>query len=241
MFDHVTLRPSSRSASERFYATVLAALEVGITYKDEELVEWNDFSLMDVGASRPVTRRLHVGFVAPSRDHVERFWQAGSDAGYVDAGAPGERPQYKPGYYGAFLLDPDGNSVEAVHHGTLRVGGVIDHLWLRVSDFRASNVFYELFAARAGLEVRHHSLEHLQVVGPSGSFSVAPGVPTAGLHLAVGAPTDEVVDDFHETMTGAGFRDDGPPGERRMYHPGYYAAFVLDPDGNSIELVNHNR
>ena len=116
MFDHVTLRPSSRSASERFYETVLAALEVGITYKDEELVEWNDFSLMDVGASRPVTRRLHVGFVAPSRDHVERFWQAGSDAGYVNAGAPGERPQYKPGYYGAFLLDPDGNSIELVNH-----------------------------------------------------------------------------------------------------------------------------
>ena len=49
------------------------------------------------------------------------------------------------------------------------------------------------------------------------------------------------MDAFHGAITGAGFRDNGPPGERPVYHEGYYGAFVLDPDGNNIELVNHNR
>jgi catechol 2,3-dioxygenase-like lactoylglutathione lyase family enzyme len=49
------------------------------------------------------------------------------------------------------------------------------------------------------------------------------------------------VDAFHAALTEAGYRDDGPPGEREIYHPGYYGAYVLDPDGNSVEIVNHNR
>jgi hypothetical protein len=49
------------------------------------------------------------------------------------------------------------------------------------------------------------------------------------------------VDAFHRTATQAGYRDNGAPGERSGYHPGYYSAFVLDPDGNNVEVVNHNR
>ena len=56
---------------------------------------------------RPVTTGLHIGFVAPSRAHVDAFWHAGRAGGLRDAGAPGERPDYKPDYDGAFLLDPD--------------------------------------------------------------------------------------------------------------------------------------
>ncbi len=59
--------------------------------------------------------------------------------------------------------------------------------------------------------------------------------------MAFPAATNAVVDEFHQAATGAGYRDDGPPGERPVYHSGYYGAFVLDPDGNTIELVNHNR
>jgi len=70
-------------------------------------VEWDDFSLLDASAERPVTSGLHVGFVAPSRAAVDAFWRAGTAAGFRDAGAPGERSHYKPDYYGAFLLDPD--------------------------------------------------------------------------------------------------------------------------------------
>ena len=57
---------------------------------------------------------------APTREHVHAFWQAGVDAGYRDDGEPGPRPQYRPdyyaGYYGAFVLDPDGNNIELVFH-----------------------------------------------------------------------------------------------------------------------------
>ena len=63
-----------------------------------------------------MTRRLHIAFVAPSRAHVHAFWQAGIEAGYRDDGAPGLRPQYRDDYFGAFLLDPDGNNVELVNH-----------------------------------------------------------------------------------------------------------------------------
>jgi len=54
-------------------------------------------------------------------------------------------------------------------------------------------------------------------------------------------PTDEAVAEFHRRATGAGYRDNGGPGERPQYHAGYVGAFVLDPDGNNVEAVNHNR
>jgi hypothetical protein len=59
--------------------------------------------------------------------------------------------------------------------------------------------------------------------------------------MAFPAATNAQVDEFHRALVGAGYRDNGPPGERPLYHPGYYGAFVLDPGANNIELVNHNR
>jgi len=237
----VTIRVTSRTASEEFYETALRALGLEATYRDDELAEWGDFSLSQATGTKPATHGMHVGFVAPSRGHVDEFWRLGRASGYEDAGLPGERPHYKPDYYGAFLLDPDGNSVEAVHHGSLRSGGVIDHLWLRAADIAASRRFYEVVASRAGLLLHDLSLEHVQLVGSSGSFSVVAGPPTRNLHLAFPVATNTAVDEFHRAATSAGHPDDGQPGERSAYHAGYYGAFVLDPDGNSVELVNHNR
>ena len=241
MFDHVTIRVTSRDRADELFEAILRTLGFEATYRDDELAEWDDFSLMQATDERPATSRLHLGFVAPSRAHVDEFWRVGTARGFRDAGAPGERPRYKPDYYGAFLLDPDGNSVEAVHHGSLRTGGVIDHVWLRSSDMGVARRFYEVVSSSVGLRVRDLSEEHFQLVGSSGSLSVVAGVPTRGLHVAFPASTNAAVDDFHRAATSAGYRDDGPPGERPIYHPGYYGAFVLDPDGNSIELVNHNR
>jgi catechol 2,3-dioxygenase-like lactoylglutathione lyase family enzyme len=68
-----------------------------------------------------------------------------------------------------------------------------------------------------------------------------PGTPTENLHMAFPASDNATVDAFHRDATNAGYRDNGAPGERAIYHPGYYAAFVFDTDGNNIELVNHNR
>jgi catechol 2,3-dioxygenase-like lactoylglutathione lyase family enzyme len=64
---------------------------------------------------------------------------------------------------------------------------------------------------------------------------------TEHVHIAFRADTNEAVDAFHRAATGAGYTDHGAPGERPHYHPGYYGAFVLDPDGHNIEAVNHNR
>jgi catechol 2,3-dioxygenase-like lactoylglutathione lyase family enzyme len=241
VFDHVTIRVSDREASERFYETVLRTLGIEKTHSGRDFTEWNDFSLTQADDEDPVTRRLHIGFVAPSRAHVDEFWRVGTEAGYRDDGSPGPRPQYREDYYGAFLLDPDGNSAEAVHHGALRQGGAIDHLWIRVADVAAAKRFYELVAPHAGFRLRHDSADRAQFVGQGGSFSVVAGTPTEHVHLAFPVPDDSVVEAFHRDTTEAGYRDNGPPRERPIYHPGYYGAYILDPDGNNVELVNHHR
>ena len=74
-----------------------------------------------------------------------------------------------------------------------------------------------------------------------GSFTVVSGPPTEHVHMAFPATDDAIVDAFHSALIEAGYRDNGAPGERAVYHPGYYGAYVLDPDGNNVELVNHNR
>jgi hypothetical protein len=70
---------------------------------------------------------------------------------------------------------------------------------------------------------------------------VAGSDTTEHLHMAWPARTDAAVDAFHQAAVSAGYRSNGAPGERPVYHPGYYGAFILDPDGNNVEVVNHNR
>jgi catechol 2,3-dioxygenase-like lactoylglutathione lyase family enzyme len=244
VFDHVTIRASDRDLSERFYETVLAEMEVAKTHSGEWAAEWNDFSLAEATDDKPATTRLHIGFAAPSRKHVERFWQAGVDAGFRDDGPPGLRPQYTEDYYGAFLLDPDGNSAEAVHYEFVRERPAnVDHLWIRVRDVAETKRFYELVAAHAGFELRRDTPERVRFAGEDrgGSVSFLPGTPTENVHIAFPLAENATVDAFHAALVGAGYRDNGPPGERAVYHAGYYGGFVLDPDGNNIEVVNHNR
>ncbi len=241
MFDHVTIRASDRGASERFYQTVLRTLGIEKTHTDEHFAEWRAFSLSQATEEKPVTRRLHVGFTAPSRAHVDEFWRVGTGAGYQYDGAPGLRPQYDDDYYGSFLLDPDGNSAEAVHHGSVHEGGGIDHLWIRVAEEAAARDFYESVARHAGFKLRTATADRAHFAGTSGSFSLVRDTPTENVHLAFPATDNAAVDDFHRALTEAGYRGNGAPGERPIYHAGYYSAFILDPDGNNVEIVNHNR
>jgi catechol 2,3-dioxygenase-like lactoylglutathione lyase family enzyme len=241
LFDHVTIRVSDRAASERFYDTVLGAIGIERTATSELGPEWNDFSLAAASAEIPPTRGLHVGFGARSIGDVDTFWRAGVDAGFESDGEPGPRPIYGEDYYGGFLLDPDGNSIEAVYfEGSLT--GAIDHLWIRVADVQASKRFYETIARHAPIRLGTDTAERAQFSGEPGSFSVLTGDHvTENLHMAFPVSENQAVDDFHQAALEAGYRDNGGPGERPEYHPGYYGAFVLDPDGNNIELVNHNR
>jgi catechol 2,3-dioxygenase-like lactoylglutathione lyase family enzyme len=241
VFDHVTIRVSNRAASQLFYDTVLATLGVPASRFADPYVVWGDFSLAEPSADRPVTRRLHIAFFAPSRALVDEFWHVGTEAGYREDGAPGPRPQYSEDYYGGFLLDLDGNSVEAVYHGSIRRPGAIDHMWIRVADIETSNQFYETVAPYGGFRLGSEHAGRVHFAGDGGSFSVVSGEPTENLHVAFETQDNGTVDAFHRAATAAGYRDDGPPGERAIYHAGYYGAFVLDPDGNSVEVVNHNR
>ena len=240
MFDHVAIRVSDREASERFYDTVLGVLGIETEYRGEQFSEWDDFSLTAATAWSPVSRGVHVGFGTLSRERVDEFWEVGTAAGYRSDGEPGERPEYSAAYYGGFLLDPDGNSVEAVHHEDVRHG--IDHLWIRVASVEASKRFYETIAPHAGFALGRDSAERVSFKGDAGSFSVLAGDhPTTNLHMAFPVATDAAVDAFHAAATAAGYSDNGTPGERHQHHPGYYSAYVLDPDRNNVELVNHNR
>jgi catechol 2,3-dioxygenase-like lactoylglutathione lyase family enzyme len=236
VFDHVTIRVSDREASERFYATVLAVLGIERTSMDE----WDDFSFAPAAAEAPVTRGLHVAFGALSWAHVDEFWRRGTEAGSTSDGEPRPRAEYGPDYYGGFLLDPDGNSVEAVHHGSVHGSG-IDHLWIRVADVAAAKRFYETVAPWTGFSLGMDSPERALFRDASATFSVVGGTPTEHVHLAFPAADNAAVDAFHRAALDAGYRDHGAPGERAVYHPGYYGAYVLDPDGNNVEVVCHNR
>ena len=122
MIDHVTVRVSDFTASRAFYTTVLAPLgyELGWQDEDKRLAEWGDFSIAEDG--KPLSENVHVAFAAKSRDEVDAFHRAAVEAGHRDNGPPGERPVYHAGYYGAYVLDPDGNNVEAVFHDRLAAG-----------------------------------------------------------------------------------------------------------------------
>src|SRR5690349_19441857 len=113
LLDHVHLKVTDLSASRRFYDAVLAALGLPPINDNGDLLEVDELCL---SAGSPITTGLHLAFQAADRDAVHRFHAAALAAGGRDNGGPGER-QYHPGYYGAFVLDPDGNTVEAVYHG----------------------------------------------------------------------------------------------------------------------------
>ena len=116
LLDHVHLLVRDLDASRRFYAAVLDALGRTLGDSGED-----HFSADELYVSRgePPTARLHLAFQARDREAVHRFHAAALAAGGRDNGGPGERA-YHPGYHAAFALDPDGNNVEAVHHGPAR-------------------------------------------------------------------------------------------------------------------------
>jgi lactoylglutathione lyase len=112
LIDHVQLVVRDLAASRRFYEAVLKVIGVPVVKGDDFF--WADE--LYVSAGEPKTGRTHLAFQAADRDMVQRFHAAGLKAGGRDNGAPGER-KYHPGYYAAFVLDPDGNNIEAVYHG----------------------------------------------------------------------------------------------------------------------------
>jgi catechol 2,3-dioxygenase-like lactoylglutathione lyase family enzyme len=112
--DHVEIHASDYDASVAFYTTVLAPLGIPSWPEDWEQERSTCFARVSVVDRQPPTFGLHVCFVARSREQVDAFHRAGLEAGYRSNGEPGYRG-YAPGYYAAFLLDPDENNVEALY------------------------------------------------------------------------------------------------------------------------------
>jgi catechol 2,3-dioxygenase-like lactoylglutathione lyase family enzyme len=114
-------------------------------------------------------------------------------------------------------------------------GRLLDHLHLRVRDVEASKRFYAAALEPLGLGI---TAEGDGWFAADELFVSADGPPTAGLHVAFQAKDRQTVESFHKAALAAGGRDNGPPGERD-YHPGYFAAYVFDPDGTNVEAVFH--
>lgn len=229
MFDHVTVRVSDRAAAERRYGAALARLGIAESGRDAEFIQWGDLSIAAAKRERPATSGLRIGLRAPAVDAIDAF------------------------------DDGDGNRVEAVVADGPRGGGVVERLTLVVADLGASRRFWERIAPPAGLRVAEATTERLRFeradgggggaltliaagareAGAGASGAASASAPTRGLHVAFPAPDTATVDAFHAAALAAGARDDGAPGPRPQYAPGYYAGFVLDPDGQSVELVHH--
>ena len=119
LIDHVQLVVRDLDASRRFYSAVLEVLGIAIDFEADGFFSADELVVSTAAseaAQGQLTGRVHLAFQAGDRGQVEAFHKAGLAVGGKDHGAPGVRP-YHPGYYAAFLLDPDGNNIEAVFHG----------------------------------------------------------------------------------------------------------------------------
>jgi catechol 2,3-dioxygenase-like lactoylglutathione lyase family enzyme len=123
LIDHIQLVVQDIAASKRFYRAVFGVLQIPLGGEGDDHI-WADELYISTresdAAQGALTGRVHIAFQAKDRETVQRFHQSALAAGGRDNGPPGERP-YHPGYFGAFVLDPDGNNIEAVYHGPARM------------------------------------------------------------------------------------------------------------------------
>jgi catechol 2,3-dioxygenase-like lactoylglutathione lyase family enzyme len=118
----------------------------------------------------------------------------------------------------------------------------LDHVGLDVSDYAASKAFYESALTPLGMRLMMEPVPNVGGFGDDFPFfwiAERGRGPDSGTHVAFTVEDHATVDAFHEAALAAGGRDNGGPGIREIYHPSYYGAFILDPDGNNVEAVCH--
>jgi catechol 2,3-dioxygenase-like lactoylglutathione lyase family enzyme len=126
MLDHIGFPVSDFARAKAFYEKALAPLGIGVVMEVTEAESGGAYEgagfgeqrkpYFWIGSGAALTGRLHVAFAAKDRASVDAFYKAAMAAGATDNGPPGLRPHYHPNYYGAFVLDPDGDNIEAVCH-----------------------------------------------------------------------------------------------------------------------------
>ncbi|MGT2682271.1 VOC family protein [Streptococcus porci] len=120
---------------------------------------------------------------------------------------------------------------------------MIDHFGIKVKNLDQSKIFYQAALALLNYQLKFDTKQVVSFVeprntDPGGDFWLSIGQQEPG-HFAFSAQTCQEVDAFYQAALAAGGKDNGAPGERSRYHSGYYAAFIIDPDGNNIEAVCH--
>jgi catechol 2,3-dioxygenase-like lactoylglutathione lyase family enzyme len=120
LIDHIGLVVRDYAASKRFYQAVMDVIGIPLVEVSDDFFFADELCVSPTSSpatSGKLTGRHHIAFQAKDTAMVDAFHAAGLKAGGTDNGKPGERANYHPGYYAAFLLDPDGNNIEAVFHG----------------------------------------------------------------------------------------------------------------------------
>lgn len=117
LIDHVHLIARDLAVTKRFYAAVLEVFGRKIDGEGDGFFYFDEFFVSDEAMSTTGPTHVHIGLQSPDRATVDRFHAAALAAGGKDHGKPGVRTQYHADYYGAFVIDPDGNNIEAVYHG----------------------------------------------------------------------------------------------------------------------------
>lgn len=118
LLDHVHLNVADVKRSAAFYSAILEAIGHPPGWLTEHFFQVDELFISRPGPGQAISH-VHMAFQSPDIETVQRFYTAALAAGGTDNGAPGER-HYHPGYYGAFVLDPDGNNIETVFHGPAR-------------------------------------------------------------------------------------------------------------------------
>ncbi|MEQ9115368.1 MAG: VOC family protein [Rickettsiales bacterium] len=121
LFNHVQIKVKNLQVSKKFYDAVMQALGYGIVLEHSQIVIGYGTSVHDMfeirqsGADFPLSKSIHISFNASSIEIVNKFYNTAIILGAKCNGSPGFRPQYEKGYYAAFVIDPDGNNVEAIY------------------------------------------------------------------------------------------------------------------------------
>jgi catechol 2,3-dioxygenase-like lactoylglutathione lyase family enzyme len=124
MFDHVQIKVADLKSSRPFYEAIFKSLGYDVVLEFEEIVvgfgnnPHDMFEIRQADESAPISKATHITFIAKDKDAVQNFHSTALTHGGVDNGGPGLRPEYEPGYYSAFVIDPNGHNLEAVFKTT---------------------------------------------------------------------------------------------------------------------------
>jgi len=261
MFSHFTLGCDDVPRSLALYGRALAPLGMQTEAVSDEFsrvfhpeFDWPWVSLCRPFDDGPAARAngFHLGFLAQDTATVDSFHREALAAGASDDGAPGQRPQYAGGHYGAYVRDVDGNKLQVVCYTedtfAQRDPTMISHITLGAVDPNASRAFFDPVLGALGIKpVVQESYDTVVGYGQNGqalpliyvirTFDGEAPCGGNGTHSAIKAADVNAVHAFYDAALKLGGSCEGPPGPRPHYGEGYYSAYVRDPAGNKLQAV----